>query len=1023
MKRFFKSSYFAIVIAFIYIPILVMIGFSFNSGETTASWVNFSFDWYSKFFNNSPFIKSIITSLFVAVVSTVISVVIGTMAAIGLSRTKKVTQKSWFGIANLPLINADVVTAVSLMIVFLMAGLKFGIVTLILAHISFNVPYVLITVMPRLRKIDKSLIEASYDLGAKNTQVLFKVILPILKPAIITATAIAFAMSFDDFIISYFTGGDQINVSSFIYTAKKIKPYVFAFGTILVLVIVLAIIGWNAVTMTKQHRLEVKQKIKNGSYKNSKIQKLRKSLNELIINTETQTEITRTWRISLWARYYFLKFKIWLASSQQYDKRISRLEWKQYKLRSEINKEKRYYSRLTKAEKKAQNLEKQLLLTKADVKKAAKLTIQIEKLEIKIAFLRDEIEWIEHRDEVAEKKAAKITKEIRAYQKDLKAEINPSKKTLAWYAKKIKELEDWKIEVEEGKNHYRLRMVVEQLKELKQKNASYILELNDKLQIFHAVVYSRKSITAKFDKQIRHANSQEKENFLLEKRAAYLEMKTTKYEQRILNKEVYIQKVQAHIEQTKEKFFPSNPDTISHSKGFLARSWKIILVAFIGTSAFAGLTVAYVMNNIYDLVVANWGEYIDPALIGEFEKANNVKINYQEYDSNETLYNKLYTFNYDVMVPSDYMVQKMSEEGRLMKLDYSKLNVRGTVNNGELNPTPESTKEESKRREIESSLLDVMYQSKVKETEHNQATWVNNLEKNEAIAGSILEYALPYFWGDLVIVVNPTPDNVNFLKDNGVQLNDKGQIDNNTLSWDILWKAAAAKKRVALNSDPKNIFAAAAQVQFQKVNLDTNAEIDQVKDKVTELVQSKSVSLNGDDLINKVALGFFDFAMMYNGDAAFANAVYNGDAELDDEETLKEQKDSQKDNEFVSYIYGRPNAETNGRKEGTNVFSDNVVISTDTRNVELSYKFLNFLFEKSTHLTDYAGITSPFVESMEEMVSEEGTYRNYENLYKPITVQKDAGYDPADKKLAFQYHGRVDDYLVDKYNSIVAGKR
>jgi spermidine/putrescine transport system permease protein len=129
------------------------------------------------------------------------------------------------------------------MIVFLMAGLKFGIVTLILAHISFNVPYVLITVMPRLRKIDKSLIEASYDLGAKNTQVLFKVILPILKPAIITATAIAFAMSFDDFIISYFTGGDQTNVSSFIYTAKKIKPYIFAFGTILVLIIVLAVIG------------------------------------------------------------------------------------------------------------------------------------------------------------------------------------------------------------------------------------------------------------------------------------------------------------------------------------------------------------------------------------------------------------------------------------------------------------------------------------------------------------------------------------------------------------------------------------------------------------------------------------------------------------------------------------------------------------------------------------------------------------------------------------------------------------
>ncbi|WP_027062906.1 spermidine/putrescine ABC transporter permease/substrate-binding protein [Mesoplasma seiffertii] len=1021
MKRFFKSSYFAIVIAFIYVPILVMIAFSFNSGETTASWVDFSFDWYLKFFNNSPFIKSIVTSLFVAVVSTVISVIIGTMAAIGLSRTKKVTQRSWFGVANLPLINADVVTAVSLMIVFLMAGLKFGILTLILAHVSFNVPYVLITVMPRLRKIDKSLIEASYDLGAKNTQVLFKVILPILKPAIITATAIAFAMSFDDFIISYFTGGDQTNVSSFIYTAKKIKPYIFAFGTILVLVIVLAIIGWNAVTMTKQHRLEVQEKIKNGSYKNSKVQRLTRELNKLETNLKTQSEITRTWRISLWCRYYFLRLKIWIASTQQYDKRISRLEWKQYKLRSEISKEKRYYSRLSKAEKKMQSLSNQLSSTKVDVKKAARLSIQIEKLDLKIEFLRDEIEWIEHRDEVAEKKAAKITKEIMTYQQDLKAEVNPSKKTLAWYAKKIKELEDWKIEVEEGKNHYRLRMVVEQLKELKQRNASYILELNEKLKLLEAAVFTRKSMTWKIDKQLKRANSADKAAFLTEKRANYLEMTTAKYEQLILNKQNYIEKVKAHIEEVREKLFPSNPDTVSHSKGFLARSWKVILVAFIGTSAFAGLTVAYVMNNIYDLVVANWGEYIDPALIGEFEKVNNVKINYQEYDSNETLYNKLYTFNYDVMVPSDYMVQKMAEEGRLLKLDYSKLNVSGKVNGKNLNPTPVETDQTSERKEIESSLLDVMYQSKVVETEFNEEI----VSTNENVKGSILEYALPYFWGDLVIVVNPTLENIKFLEDNGVELDpETKQIDNNSLSWDILWKAANANKRVALNSDPKNIFAAAAQVEFQKVNLDSKEEIDQVAGKVKDLVQAKSVSLNGDDLINKVALGFFDFAMMYNGDASFANAVYNGDAEIDeDDDAVFGINNRANDNKFVSFIYGRPNAETNGRKEGTNVFSDNVVISADTRNVELSYKFLNFLFENSTKLTDYAGITSPFVESMEEMVSEEGTYQNYENLYKPITVQTDAGYDPTDKKLAFQYHGRVDDYLIDRYNSIVAGKR
>jgi len=135
-----------------------------------------------------------------------------------------------------------VVTAVSLMVVFLLLGFRFGIGTLILAHISFNVPYVLITVMPRLRKVDKSLLEAASDLGAKNYQVLFRVVLPVLKPAIITAAVIAFSMSFDDFIISYFTGGDQTNVSTFIYTARRVRPYIFAFGTLLVAFIVFGVL-------------------------------------------------------------------------------------------------------------------------------------------------------------------------------------------------------------------------------------------------------------------------------------------------------------------------------------------------------------------------------------------------------------------------------------------------------------------------------------------------------------------------------------------------------------------------------------------------------------------------------------------------------------------------------------------------------------------------------------------------------------------------------------------------------------
>jgi spermidine/putrescine transport system permease protein len=168
MKKFLGSSYFVIILSLLYIPIVIMMIFSFNSGSSTSVFTGWSLKWYDDFIHNSPFLKSIITSLFVAVVSTTISIVIGIMAVIGLWRMPQRRSRKWLGMANIPLINADVITAVSLMVIFLLAGLKFGIVTLIAAHISFNIPYVIITVMPFVRKIDKNLIAASKDLGSSN---------------------------------------------------------------------------------------------------------------------------------------------------------------------------------------------------------------------------------------------------------------------------------------------------------------------------------------------------------------------------------------------------------------------------------------------------------------------------------------------------------------------------------------------------------------------------------------------------------------------------------------------------------------------------------------------------------------------------------------------------------------------------------------------------------------------------------------------------------------------------------------
>ncbi|WP_026389604.1 spermidine/putrescine ABC transporter permease/substrate-binding protein [[Acholeplasma] multilocale] len=1010
MKRFFKGSYFAIIMAFIYIPIVVMVIFSFNAGSTTTSWSGFDFKWYDEFIHNSPFIKSIITSLFVAVISTAVSVVIGTMAAIGLSRTKRVTQSSWFGVANIPLINADVVTAVSLMIIFLLSGFKFGLGTLIMAHVSFNVPYVLITVMPRLRKIDKSLVEASMDLGAKPLHVLFKVILPILKPAIITATAIAFAMSFDDFIISYFTGGNQTNVSTFIYTAKKIKPFIFAFGTILVGVIVLSIIAWNAITVVKQKRLQTEDQIKKGFYKAKKIQRLNKELDELYLAASTKTEIRRSRRISLWAKYYWLKLRIKIATMKNYDAKIAKLEWRQYKLKSEISKEKRYESRLKKANKKMRQLIKQLEKEKLDVKKAAKISIQIEKLQDKVEFLEEEIEWMKDRDAKAAIKVKKIQKQIKDLQKELKNEDQPSKKTIAWYNRKIKDLEDWKIEVEEGKNHYKLRMLTEKLKEVRDLHYNYVSELTLKSDELEKSLYTRRSITRRFDSKISKSNDILLTQELINEKNDFLKSEHAIYMKKIANKESTIAKVKNKVDIVREKLFPSNPDEVSHTKGFIARSWRVMLATLLGVAAFTGLTVAYVMNNIYDLVVANWGEYIDPRMISEFEKRYDVKINYQEYDSNETLYNKLFTFTFDVMVPSDYMVQKLANENRLLKLDYSKLNIHGTVNGQELNPYL-SEEDRDEAMEIDSSLLDLMNTSKVHPIDEQEQ------ENHSGASGSILDYASPYFWGDLSIIVLPTESNIKFLEDRGVEFveNEDGakiEIKSDSLSWSILWDAAEAGKRVALNNDPKNIFMLGAQKVLQQVNLEEKQEVDQVKKEVAKLVQNKNVALNGDDLITKAAEGNFDFAVMYNGDAAYANTVYNGE-DIEDQDEYG----------TTRFIYGRPNKlnEETGRRETTNVFSENAVISSESSNQDLAYKFLNFLSEKAYDLTEYVGIASPFGQVMEEMIGEDGTYEDYGNLYKPITTKTDGSFITGDKPLAYGLNP-ADDYLVNEFNNIISGK-
>lgn len=997
---------------FIYIPVVIMVIFSFNSGDTVFNFVHFSGKAYDDFVHNSPFVKSIITSLFVAVVSTLISLIIGVAAAIGLSKCKPLSQKAWFGIANVPLINADVVTAVSLMIIFLLAGMKFGIGTLLFAHISFNVPYVLITVMPRLRKVDPSILEAAQDLGSKPYQILWKVVLPILKPAIITAGAIAFSMSFDDFIISYFTGGSQTNVSTFIYTAKKIKPFIYAFGTLLVAVIIFAILVWNVFQTIKNKNKKTEEELRQGDYKTPQFDRYYKKLNQEYLILNTKKVMHHSWRIDLWIRYWWIKLLIKVYLLKNYGKRISRLEWKQYEIRNEIRNEKRYYSRLEKTKKAIVKVRKDLKKKSNDSKKKQRLKNQLIRLLDRKKELEAEIEWMENRDEKAARHAARIQRQIDRWVKEFeqgKQEKTLSKKDLVWYKKKIKGLEQWKLEVEEGKNHYRLRKTTKKLNELRDLKSNKIEALSTRLEVLNAQLYLWKDITDDYDKTINQSQGQLEIVMLQAYRNHHLEATLSKVEVKILHLEKKVTHLQTKVDRKAVKVLnlDSQGNNRPKVKNWWQKSWKTLGVFVIALGAFSGLTVAYVKNNIYDLVVANWGEYIDPELINKFQKTTGYKINYQTFDANETLYNKLYTFTYDLMVPSDYMVQKLADENKLSLVDWSKLNIQKPtqVISNYLDDTIKAPSDEVTKEVINSSLTTLMSKSVVKETDETTGAQYN-----------ILDYAIPYFWGDLTLVFNQNnPKLNNFLTSYGLTVDDNNQVQPGTssLDWQIIKAAGQAGLNVQLNNDPKNIFMIGAEILYGRTNLKTNSEVDQAYSYLRDLIKDKHISLaEGDSLITTVEEGQFDIALMYNGDALFSQLNRN----------LKKLP--------TDFAYGRvkadaltsPLAGVGTINQRTNVYSDNMVIAKDAHHKQAAYDFINFIYnaKNATANSSYVGLASPLDSVLTDLsntsVDDDG-FSEYKNLYQPIAV--DASYYSGTEPLAFINNNEVDAYLVKKFNDLL----
>ena len=241
---------------FFYLPILYIIIFSFNDSRSLTKFSGFSLRWYEKMFADSTMMEAVLYTVIIAVIATVVATVVGTITAIGLSKSRKVVQKMVERINDLPVMNPDIVTAISLLMFFSVLTVKKGFGTLLIAHIMFCIPYVMLSVTPKLRSLDPNLIDAAMDLGATPFQALTKVIVPQIKPGIISGALIAFTMSFDDFVISYFTTGNGVNnISILVYTmSKRVNPSINALSTIVILLITLVLGVVNIVPIVREKR-------------------------------------------------------------------------------------------------------------------------------------------------------------------------------------------------------------------------------------------------------------------------------------------------------------------------------------------------------------------------------------------------------------------------------------------------------------------------------------------------------------------------------------------------------------------------------------------------------------------------------------------------------------------------------------------------------------------------------------------------------------------------------------------------
>lgn len=244
IKNTAKKIYIALIFIFLYAPIATLVVLSFNASRTRAKWGGVTLKWYGSLFQNEEIMQALFNTLFIALTASVAATIIGTIACISIINLKKRSRTLVMGITNIPMLNADIVTGISLMLLFISMGLRFGMGTILLSHITFCIPYVILSVMPRMKQLNPHTYEAALDLGAGPMYGFFKVVFPEILPGVLSGFLMAFTMSLDDFIITHFTKGAGVDtLSTKIYTEVKkgIKPEMYALST-LIFVTVLALL-------------------------------------------------------------------------------------------------------------------------------------------------------------------------------------------------------------------------------------------------------------------------------------------------------------------------------------------------------------------------------------------------------------------------------------------------------------------------------------------------------------------------------------------------------------------------------------------------------------------------------------------------------------------------------------------------------------------------------------------------------------------------------------------------------------